>query len=118
MNERLKQIRTHTSIALSQEAFAKRLGLTGANISYIESGKTQITEQFKIALCLVYHINRNWLETGDGDMFEYPSGITLDEWKKDKEISSKEMELIEIYLSIDSDERKKLIMKLQEFANE
>ena len=49
MNERLKAIRK--KLSLSQEAFGKKLGVTGTAISRIEIGNRAITEQMILAIC-------------------------------------------------------------------
>lgn len=67
MHERLKIIRK--KLSLSQESFGKRLGVTGAGISKIESGDRGITEQMVLAICREFNINEEWLRNGTGDMF-------------------------------------------------
>lgn len=67
MNERLKSVRRELS--LSQEAFGKRLGVTGAGISKIESGDRNITEQMILAICREFNVNEKWLRDGTGEMF-------------------------------------------------
>lgn len=69
MNYRIKQIRQHPDINLSQEAFGKKIGVTGAAISRIESGDRNITEQNIKAICREFHVNEGWLRTGEGEMF-------------------------------------------------
>lgn len=69
MNNRVKAIRKSTQIHLSQEAFGKRLGVTGAAISKIESGERNLTDQLIISICQVFHVNETWLRTGEGSMF-------------------------------------------------
>ena len=68
MNERVKAIRK--SLDLSQEAFGKRLGVTGAGISKIESGDRSLTPQMELLICQLYRVNPRWLETGEGEMFD------------------------------------------------
>lgn len=67
MNIRLKKLRKELS--LSQEAFGKRLGITGAGISKMESGDRSITEQMILAICREFNVNEDWLRNGTGDMF-------------------------------------------------
>ena len=54
---------------MSQEAFGKRLGVTGAGISKIESGDRGITEQMILAICREFNVNEKWLRNGEGEMF-------------------------------------------------
>ena len=67
MNERLKAIRKELS--LSQEAFGKKLGVTGAGISKIESGDRSLTEQMILAICREFNVREEWLRNGSGEMF-------------------------------------------------
>lgn len=67
MNERVKKLRT--TLKLSQEAFGKNLGVTGAGISKIESGDRNLTPQMLLHICQQYGVNEDWLRTGEGPMF-------------------------------------------------
>jgi Predicted transcriptional regulators len=69
MKDRIKQVRQCEDIDLSQEAFGKRLGVTGTAISRIESGNRGASDQIVLAICREFHINEIWLRTGQGDMF-------------------------------------------------
>lgn len=66
MKNRIKDIRKHS--CLSQEAFGKRLGVTGATISRLESGDREPTEQIILSLCREFDIDEIWLRTGEGAM--------------------------------------------------
>lgn len=67
LNTRLKAIRK--SVLLSQEEFGKKLGITGAAISKIESGNRNVTEQITLAIIREFDVNEQWLRTGEGEMF-------------------------------------------------
>lgn len=69
MKDRIKQVRQHKDIDLSQEAFGKRLGVTGTAISRIESGNRGASDQIALAICREFHVNETWLRTGQGEMF-------------------------------------------------
>jgi transcriptional regulator with XRE-family HTH domain len=76
INERLFNLRK--SLDLNQAEFAKRLGLTHASISRIESGKTVITEQNINLICLTFGVSEDWLRNGTGEMFDKEvSGVAL-----------------------------------------
>lgn len=67
MNERLKIIRK--KLSLSQEAFGKKLGVTGTAISRMEIGNRAVTEQMILAICREFNVREEWLRTGNGEMF-------------------------------------------------
>lgn len=78
MNARFKEIRK--TLKLSQEAFGSKIGITGSSVSYIESGRSVLTEQNILAVCRVFDVNETWLRAGDGEMFVQMS--------RDEEIAS------------------------------
>ena len=65
--KRIKEIRN--ALNLSQRAFAEKIGYTNGTIALIENGKSPLEKRLSIAVCAVFGINQNWLETGDGEMF-------------------------------------------------
>jgi len=67
LNKQIKKLRK--TLALNQEEFGARLGLTGSGISKIESGTNTVTEQVIKAIVREYNVDRLWLSTGEGEMF-------------------------------------------------
>lgn len=67
VNERVKVLRT--ALHLSQEAFGKRLGVTGTAVSRMESGDRDVTEQMKLAIIREFNVREEWLRNGTGEMF-------------------------------------------------
>lgn len=66
MNERIKLVRKNANLTL--EKFGKRIGITAASCSTIESGKTNPSNQTILAICREFHINEKWLRTGEGEI--------------------------------------------------
>ena len=71
MNQRIAQVRSQSN--LSQEAFGRKIGITGAAISRIESGDREPSEPVIRTICREYGVDYVWLKTGEGDMFETPT---------------------------------------------
>lgn len=69
MKERIKAVRQHPEVNLSQEAFGKKLGVTGAAISRVESGTRNASEQIILGICREFNVNETWLRTGEGKPF-------------------------------------------------
>lgn len=67
VNERVKVLRA--TLHLSQEAFGKRLGVTGTAVSRMESGDRDVTEQMKLAIIREFNVREEWLRNGTGEMF-------------------------------------------------
>lgn len=68
MENKIKEIRE--SLKLSQREFGEKLGVSRDVISNIEYGRVQPKELFLTHVCQVYGVNRQWLERGEGKMFE------------------------------------------------
>ena len=67
MNERLKELRK--ALNMTMEAFGQRLGVTKATISMIEHGQNMLTDRNINIICKEFHVNEEWLRSGEGDMF-------------------------------------------------
>ena len=75
MNERIKSVRKQSQ--LTQEQFAKRIGITGGALSLIESGKSNPSNQTVLLICHEFEVSEAWLRTGSGAMFLHSSsGLT------------------------------------------
>lgn len=68
INERIKQIRKEAN--LKQRPFAERTGLSVDGISQIERGVSNPSPTTIELICREFNVNREWLETGEGDMYK------------------------------------------------
>ena len=68
ISERFKQLRDE--LGKSQTEFGAGIGVSRSVINNIERGVTEPSDVFLNHLCDVYNVNREWLETGEGEMFE------------------------------------------------
>lgn len=67
-NARIKELRL--ACGLSQDAFANKLGLKSrGKIANLEFGKTEADKEFTDLICYTFNANKEWLETGNGEMF-------------------------------------------------
>lgn len=67
ISERFKQLRDE--LRKSQTEFGAGIGVSRSVINNIERGVTEPSDVFLNHLCVVYNVNRAWLETGEGEMF-------------------------------------------------
>ena len=67
MNERLKIIRL--KLKLTQDDFAKKIGIKQAAISAIEKGIRNVTDRIINDICREFNVNEEWLRNGTGEMF-------------------------------------------------
>ena len=70
MNTRIKEARK--ALRLSQEAFGRHIGISGASVSKIESGENNPSEQTIKLICREYSISHSWLVNGFGEMKQPP----------------------------------------------
>lgn len=71
MGDRIKQIRKQFS--LTQVEFGKKIGLKGNTITCYEKGLRIPSDSVILSICREFNVNRQWLETGEGEMFSNAS---------------------------------------------
>lgn len=74
MKERFKVLRKDTG--LTQKDFAARVGLSQNFIAQIESGSKVPSDRTVSDICRIFHVNEDWLRTGEGDMYDLPENRT------------------------------------------
>ena len=105
MNDRIKQIRKHPSINLSQIEFGEQLGVTGAAISKIESGDRNLTDSMIKLICREFNVNYDWLVYGDGEMFSSPPETLVDELVQEFNLDETGKRIILGYIRLSEEDR-------------
>ncbi len=82
LKDRIKLIRKNAG--LTQEAFARQLGLKRNTVATYETTSKVPMDAVITSICHEFNINENWLRTGEGEMYCFTSD---DEY----EIASKEI---------------------------
>lgn len=67
MKDRLKQLRK--TLGLTQQAFADKLGVKRNTVGQWECGINPLTDQTIFSICREFDVNKEWLCTGEGEMF-------------------------------------------------
>ena len=67
INKRMRAVRK--ALHMTQEEFAKPLGISFAAVSMAERELNNVSEQNIRAVVREYHVNEEWLRTGAGEMF-------------------------------------------------
>jgi transcriptional regulator with XRE-family HTH domain len=105
IKERIKEIRTKLNI--SQRDFSKKIFISQTLLGDIELGNRTITERTIQLISTEFNVNKDWILTGQGNMFMAPPpDIQLEK-------------LIEIYKQLDKVlrnyllEQSKLLLKVQ-----
>lgn len=68
----MKLLELRKALGLTLAKFAERIGTTAAAISNWEHGE-KIPDVRVYQICKEFNVNREWLETGVGEMFEAPA---------------------------------------------
>lgn len=71
INERFREVRLTlgSNKKISQEAFAKEIGLSRSELANIEYDKTEPKDFTIKQVCDKFHVNEAWLRHGEGEMF-------------------------------------------------
>lgn len=75
VGERIKAVRKNAK--MTQPQFADLLGLTHASISQFETGKNGASNSTITAICRIFHVNKQWMETGEGDMYDTSKDVLI-----------------------------------------
>lgn len=67
MNDRIKELRK--TLGLTLEKFGERIGLKKSTLSLVENKKGNVTDQMFKSICREFNVNPDWLQTGEGEMF-------------------------------------------------
>lgn len=70
MKDRIKKIRKDAD--LTQEKFAERLGIKRNTVATYETGKSEPMDNIIVSICREFNVNKDWLLTGKGDMYDVP----------------------------------------------
>ena len=101
---RIKRLRKE--LELSQDAFGKKLGVTGTAVSRIEKGERALTEQMALSICREFRVNYYWLTEGELPMFSGTPESVVDEIAEDYNLDDLDKKIIEKYLELPEDKRK------------
>ena len=68
MKERIAVLRK--TLGLTQKQFGEQIGVQRGTIANYELGRNIATETVRLMICRVYGVRREWLETGEGEIFD------------------------------------------------
>ena len=122
MHNRLKTARK--ALGLSQAAVAAGIGYSQGYYAGIESGARQLPPRIATAICEKFGINREWLETGGGDMFLEPAPpkieAILEDVRKHLDLPDVAFDVLRAYAMLPAEQRAKvkdMITMLRDAAN-
>lgn len=115
VNERLKYLRKSPTINLTQDKFGEKIGYQKSSISTIESGRQDMSPLMCNIICKVFHVSRDWLLYGKGDMFIPEGMFSLDVFLQERHASEIEIEIMKAYFSLDPETRNNAINQFKAY---
>lgn len=103
---------------MSQEAFGRRLGVTGAGISKIESGDRSVTDQMILSICREFNVRENWLRFGDGEIFTQLYAESIEQMAGYYHMDELDKRIIYEYALLNEDKRKIIKEYIMRIAGE
>ena len=67
MKDRIRKLRK--MLDLTQQDFAKKIGMSANVLTNYETGRRNPSKSVINNICKTFHVNEEWLRTGDGEMF-------------------------------------------------
>ena len=98
-------IKVRTDKGLNQSNFAEQLNLDRSTISMYESGKRSISKRTLADICEKFNVNREWLETGEGEQYNDVVTPTMKLLKAEYKLDDLDMQIIEKYIELSPIER-------------
>lgn len=102
-NDRIKELRL--ALGLNQQEFGARIGIKVSAVSYLESGKSRLTESNAILICREFNVNRDWLLNGTGEMFQPNSQDAVDALAEQYDLTPLERDMVENYCRLSKAQR-------------
>ena len=96
-------------MGLSQEEFGKKINLSKPTISAFETQTRNMNDRVINDICSEFSVNEDWLRYGKGEMFIQPDTFSLDEYAKQNNLSSLELDILKGYMALDSNVRKEIM---------
>ena len=94
VGERVRLIRKQ--LEMTQEQMAQRLGIGKAALSMIETGKARLSARNKNILVQDFNVNPDWMETGEGKMFNAEPDLTAFNLRTDRSLPLQSVPLYSI----------------------
>lgn len=94
VGERVRLMRKQLN--MTQEQMAQRLGIGKAALSMIETGKARLSARNKNILVQDFNVNPDWVETGEGKMFNAEPDLTTFNLRTDRSLPLQSVPLYSI----------------------
>lgn len=110
--ERIKYLRK-SILKISQEEFAKKIGLSRSNIGNIEVGRINVTDRVISDIVNQYNVNNDWLINGTEPMFIKTANELVDQIASKYNFSIAEKQALQAYVELSDSDREKISELIQ-----
>ena len=100
INERFRKVRLSLIPKVSQESFAKEIGLSRSELKNIEYDKTEPKDFTIQQVCLKYGVDEEWLRTGKGEPFVKSSTNIIQFEKAHPDMTAIDRAIMEAYFNL------------------
>lgn len=114
IGSRIKKIRKE--LDLTQAAFAARIGSVQNSVTGYENGRRNPSQPVISLICSEFNVNKEWLETGEGEMFNPAPENELEALAEKYDLSSGAYVLIEKFLNLKKEQQDVIISFVKEAA--
>lgn len=104
MNERIKRLRK--ALGFTQQEFAERIGVKRNTIAQYEIGRNKPIDSIINLICREYNVSPEWLQTGEGEIFQPAAQNELEALTKRYDLSAADEFFVERFVKLKPDERK------------
>ena len=77
VNQRFALVRK--TLKMTQRDFAEKISVATGYIASMEIGDRKVNPRIMKLVSAIFNVNINWLETGEGEMFNIDAEIEIDE---------------------------------------
>lgn len=116
MNNRFIELRK--SLNLTQKEMGDAIGISNSGVSNIEKGLRSVTEKHIRLLSVTFHINEEWLRTGEGEMMAASANTVFDEFAQHYALTREEQATARFLLNLSRDERTAVLQYVKRLAAE
>lgn len=114
MRDRIKELRQR--LELTQKEFGNAIGVGTSAVSYLEAGKSKLTESNLMLICERWNVNKEWLLRGSGEMFLPKRDDSVEALRRRYGLSDLETQILSAYLALSAESRQTLMETICEMA--
>lgn len=115
INARIKALRKAKH--LNQSDFGEAIGLKQVTVSVLEQEGRAVTEQNIALICQKFHVRREWLVDGEGEMYSHPEDSLFAAFAQQYNLTPSEQNAVRFFLELPENERQSMLRNITDMAN-